>query len=164
MLREITAVRQIPGEARRRWFQDEEMDLFVWLGERSQIVGFQLAYDKPNAEKAITWRAATGFRHARVDDGARPGHHPGSPLLVSAGAFDAPAVLGRFREAAAAIDPEIMQFVAARLAEYTAVRPGGAKPEPPAPREPSAVPRIQWVLAALALLLCLAIVLWLVRG
>ena len=87
MLREITAVRQIPGEACRRWFQDDEMDLFVWLGERSEIVGFQLAYDKPHAEKAITWKAGTGFRHARVDDGARPGHYPGSPLLVAAGAF-----------------------------------------------------------------------------
>lgn len=163
MLREITAVRQIPGEARRRWFHDEEMDLFVWLGEQSEIVGFQLAYDKPNAEKAVTWKAATGFRHARVDDGVRPGHYPGSPLLVAAGPFDAPAVLRRFRKAAAEMDPEIAQMVAARLAEYSSARRETASPETPALREPPRAPRIQWILAALALL-CLALVLWLAQG
>ncbi len=61
MLREITAVRQRAGEPRRRWLQDEGMDLFVWLGAADAIVGFQLAYDKPQAERALTWKGKSGF-------------------------------------------------------------------------------------------------------
>ena len=42
MLTEIKGTRQIPGEGRRRWFRDDELDLIVWYEENGAIAGFQL--------------------------------------------------------------------------------------------------------------------------
>lgn len=116
MLREIPKARQIPGEAPRRWFTDERMDLFVWIGEDDALAGFQLTYDKPEAEKALSWKRSQGYLHTRVDDGSRPGRHPGSPMLVADGAFDAPRVLAEFLGRAEEIDENVVRFVESTIA------------------------------------------------
>jgi len=118
MLREIHAVKQHPGELRRRWFAAESMDLFVWYGDSGTIVGFQLSYDKPHAERAITWKRDSGFTHTVVDDGARPGKYPETPLLVVDGVFAASRVLRVFQAQAMEIDDAIVHFVSARLIEF----------------------------------------------
>ena len=114
MLMEIPSVRQIPGEPRRRWFHDECMDLFAWM-EGGEIVGLQLSYDKPHRERTLTWRREAGYRHARTDEGTRPGRHPGTPLLVADGEFDSARVAGEFQRRAAKIDPAVAGFVHDRL-------------------------------------------------
>lgn len=129
MLREIKAIRQIPGEARRRWFQDESMDLFVWLDPNGSIVGFQLTYDKPHAEKALTWRDGDGYVHTRVDDGARPGQYPGTPLLVPDGVCDAARMRQIFEERAVEMDPAVKAFVAGKLRELPEGPDVGIEPE-----------------------------------
>ncbi len=91
MLHEIRAIRQLPGEPRRRWFFGSRMDLTVWTDTQGEIIGFQLSYDKPRAEKALTWKRDSRFFHNRVDDGeSKPGRHKGTPLLGVDGLFDAP--------------------------------------------------------------------------
>ena len=55
MLREISAVRQDSAETRRRWFQDEFFDLFVWQSRSGEFVAFQLCYDIKSNERAISW-------------------------------------------------------------------------------------------------------------
>ena len=55
MLNEIHHVRQVPGERRRRWFFDKEMDLTVWFSDDASIVGFQLVYGRPMDPHALTW-------------------------------------------------------------------------------------------------------------
>ncbi len=119
MLREIHKVKQYSGEPRRRWFADESMDLFVWYSRDGSISGFQLSYDKPYAERAITWKRDGGFDHARVDDGARPGKHPETPLLLADGAFDSLRVSREFKTQAIGIDDDLVQFVSSRLSDYT---------------------------------------------
>lgn len=114
MLREIPSVRQIPGEARRRWFHDERMDLFVWF-EGEAIVGFQLSYDKPEREHSLTWRVESGYKHSAIDEGSRPGRYPGSPILVADGAFDGERVAVEFAECAAELEASIKGFVLERL-------------------------------------------------
>ncbi len=69
MLTEIDAVRQYPGERKRRWFTSPEMDLFVWMGRGQAPVKFQLCYDKDQNEKALTWSKAGGYTHENVDPG-----------------------------------------------------------------------------------------------
>jgi hypothetical protein len=98
------------------------MDLFVFLGEDDAVIGFQLTYDQPHAEKAITWRRDRGFLHSRVDDGARPGHHPATPLLVADGLFEPARVRDDFLARAAEIDPVVSALVAARLGEFPQAR------------------------------------------
>ena len=53
MLHEWEGIRQREEEGHRRWYVDEAMDLIVWF-EDSDVVGFQLCYDKGSDEKAVT--------------------------------------------------------------------------------------------------------------
>ncbi len=116
MLREIKNARQIKDELPRRWFNDDEMDLIVWIDESKEIAGFQLSYDKPHSEHALTWKRDVGFCHNRVDDGeGRPGRYKGTPLLIPDGTFDPNLIASRFLENSADIDQQISQFVYEKL-------------------------------------------------
>ena len=112
MLHEITETRQIPDEKPRRWFNDDTMDLIVWLDDNNDIDSFQLCYDKPFAEHALTWRKGSGFMHNRVDDGeGNPGSHKGTPILVPDGEFNLQTIAEKFRQAAPEIDDRVAEFV-----------------------------------------------------
>jgi hypothetical protein len=71
MLREIRrGVAQRSLEKRKRWFQDEYFDLFIWQDPTGQIVQLQLCYERgTRKERALTWKRGTGFDHAVVDQG-----------------------------------------------------------------------------------------------
>jgi hypothetical protein len=86
MLHQIKDVGQIKGEPHCRWFTDEHFALVIW----DEIVGFQLCYDKSRSERAITWKAGSGFSHNAVDGGEdRAARYKGSPILVADGVVDA---------------------------------------------------------------------------
>ena len=118
MLSEIRNPRQIEGEGRRRWFTDEYFDLIVWHDESGELAGFQLCYDKPREERALSWRAGRGYSHERVDDGEIPGRAKMSPVLVPDGIFARDDVAARFLEASADIDRDIRTFVYDRLQQF----------------------------------------------
>jgi len=75
MLKEIEGVRQDePGRA-RRWFHDDDFDLFVWQSPTGEVLMFQLCYGGASSDRALVWREDLGFFH----DGEPPG--AGEPLL-----------------------------------------------------------------------------------
>ena len=112
-------VRQIPGEAKRRWFFSDEFDLIVWLADDQQISGFELCYDKCGFERSISWRADAGFRHMAVDDGEqRPGKYKASPILVPDGYFDASRVHSDFLAVSHLLPEEIAGYVLNVLGQY----------------------------------------------
>jgi hypothetical protein len=80
-LRELPRVQQVPGEPRRRWFHDHEMDLVTWEDADGALLGFQLAYDKHRNEHSIEWRAGRGFTHYQVDDGEAVALSKETPFL-----------------------------------------------------------------------------------
>ncbi len=125
MLSEIRNPRQVPGEGTRRWFTDEYFDLIVWYDDGGRLFGFQLCYDKDDHERALTWTAASGFHHNRIDDGEVPGHSKMTPIIGADGSFNARPVAERFREASARIEPEIASFVSETLDTYPAGGPAG---------------------------------------
>ena len=85
-MREIGPVRQDSEHGKRRWFQDEYFDLFVWQDPAGAPIGFQLCYERNCAEGAISWSVREGFAHARVDGGRSVGLAPPmSPMLRSDG-------------------------------------------------------------------------------
>ena len=130
MLNEITYVKHIQGEPKRRWFADDLFDLIVWYGDDDAIVGFQLCYDLSNDQRAFTWKAPGASRHDRVDDGeGNPGQYKSTPILIPDGNFDAPRVIADFRTASANLDQRLVQFVVDRLQEWR-----GPKPEIRRPR------------------------------
>lgn len=119
MLREISSVRQIKDEPHRRWFQDEHFDLVIWNDESGEIVGFQLCYDKTHSERALTWKADSGFKHNAVDGGEdRPGRYKATPILVADGSFDAENVAAVFLGDSGAIDQKSSDFIYHKLLGY----------------------------------------------
>lgn len=119
MLREISETRQIRGEPRRRWFNSESMDLYVWYDNEDVPLGFQLCYGKPNEERALTWFRPSSYSHMRVDTGSSssPGSGPGAgtPLLVLDGLFDSRSVAAEFERFAAGLPQDVRDLVSARL-------------------------------------------------
>ena len=120
MFRELQRVAQVPGEPRRRWFEDDGLDLVVWFSPDGTIVGVQLAYEKgTNRERALTWFTGQGFSHMRVDDGEnQPGKYKMTPILVPDGAFDADELLSVFESASRSLEPAIRQAVADVIKRY----------------------------------------------
>jgi hypothetical protein len=118
-LAEISAVRQIPGEPRRRWFRTDDLDLIVWCDEAGAPTSFQLCYDKLRSERALTWTPDRGFLHAAVDDGEDVGlGYKATPILVAGGRFDANRVGDRFAAASAELPREIVEFVGNKLKQH----------------------------------------------
>ena len=108
----------VPGDRDRRWIADDYFDLIVWYEADDTIHGFQLCYDKPGRERALTWTRADGFRHTAIDSGeARPTANR-TPILIPDGMFPAQDVRRELVARGAALPPEIRELVMARLAEY----------------------------------------------
>ncbi len=87
-MREIPVVRQVRGEARRRWFSSTACDLVVWVDADGAAVGFQLCYDKTGHEHALTWKAGLGFSHKKRGP-SRP--HTASSSRRSCASWQAPS-------------------------------------------------------------------------
>lgn len=120
MLREFTNVRQIPDDGYRRWFTDEEFDLFVWYEDKEmqEVVGFQLCYNKRGDQKALTWYRDRGYLHTAIDDGEGSPLKNRTPILVADGVFPKDRVVDLFRKAAKNIEHGLFELVETKLAAY----------------------------------------------
>jgi hypothetical protein len=95
------------------------MELIVWLNNADKPIGFELCYDKQDAEHAITWHSTAGFRHTAVDDGeGRPGQYKSSPLLLANRVFDAKRVYNLFSASSDTMPSDIAVFVQRVLATH----------------------------------------------
>ncbi|MGZ3160066.1 MAG: hypothetical protein ACXU7H_13345 [Burkholderiaceae bacterium] len=121
-MKEIEKVRQIPGEAKRRWFSSTVMDLIVWLDEKDVPSGFQLCYDKGQAERAITWTRLHGFTHMKVEDGEKMSGlgYKATPVLVNGGAVDIKMANDLFMANGTHLPTEIANFVTGKISEFLA--------------------------------------------
>lgn len=118
-MREIAAT-PAPSGRRRRWFNDDFFDLWVWLEDDGSIWGFQLCYDKSGSERAFTWTVENGHTHARIDDGETIAGRNRAPILVADGLLAVNDVALAFEQRAGAVDREVGDFVLARLDECPA--------------------------------------------
>ena len=114
MLREVARVRQDGGEVRKRWFESDFFDLYLW--ERGDaIVHMQLCYNRHRPdESAISWKEGVGMFHDGVDAQARIA----APLLERGGAFDAERVNARFLRESAELPMAVRRFVLERLHDF----------------------------------------------
>jgi hypothetical protein len=118
MLREIKNVSKKRDEPKKRWFSSPDMDLFIWFDSDDSIVSYQFTYDKPNNEKALIWSEEEGLSHMEVDDGSRPGKHPGSPLLVADGVVKPYKIISMIQNNAGELDASIKNFIVAGIEAY----------------------------------------------
>ena len=121
MLIEIKDVRQFEDDDFRRWFTDEFFDLIIWYNKDGGITGFQLCYDKPQIERALTWRPNQGFSHTKIDDGETPGQAKMTPILVADGQFSKKSIAEMFISESRQIDQKVAHFVYEKILAY----PGG---------------------------------------
>jgi len=162
MLREIRTKRQDAEGLSRRWFQDADMDLFVWCAAKLELRRFELSYDKPEAEKVLTWSSDRGFKHTEIDDGGRPGRHPASPLLVRESQCDAARLLSEFERSADDIDPTVIRFVSEKLRAFERDQPVAANVE--APAELARRPYFRYLYVVIAFVILLIVWIFINRG
>ena len=120
MLKEYKYVRQIEGEAKRRWFTDEYFDLIVWFDyTNNTVLGFQLCYDIAHKHRALTWQKHSGYTHHRVDDGEnRPGKMKATPILVADGLFEYHKIAEEFKKASKHLEKSLSEFIYDKLVQY----------------------------------------------
>src|SRR3979409_985351 len=116
MLREVLIVEQNNPTLKRRWFESDYFDLFIWQDSDGALVRFQLCYDVELNERALVWSDPEGFYHDGVDHGDAMDDGPGqAPILVRDGKFDSGTVVPRFERGAARGAPALRDFVLAKL-------------------------------------------------
>lgn len=116
--------RPVPGDYDRKWLSDDYFDLIVWYTLGDTIHGFQLCYDKPQWERALTWTSTKGFSHMQVDDGEQSewGWGNQTPILVPDGSFPAESVRREFERRGTGLPHELRVLVLQKMAEYVAKR------------------------------------------
>ncbi len=118
MLAEVKDARQIEGEGTRRWFRDDDLDLIVWYDSRGKLDGFQLCYNKQQAERALTWRSSGSYQHNAIDPGEVPGQAKMSPILVAHGTFDKERIAQIFDERSSRIEPDLAELIKEKIHAY----------------------------------------------
>jgi hypothetical protein len=116
-LYEVARTKQVAGEPRRRWFASDALDLVVWFADDDSIAGFQLCYDKPRSERALTyWVVGDSLTHTAVDDGESDGlAYKATPVLIRDGAPDPERILRSFLAESADVPMEIRSVVIGQL-------------------------------------------------
>jgi hypothetical protein len=119
MLREISGVRQDDPTARKRWFQDDYFDLYLWTDAQGALRSFQLGYERYRQEKVLSWDRARGYTHRVVDGGDSSPFNCMTPLLAAdAGRFPKYRVISQFDSRAAGLEAALRHEIRARLASY----------------------------------------------
>ena len=120
MLSEIEDARQIPGEGKRRWFMDEELDLIIWYDDDGSMQGFQLCYDKLEHERALTWRKPNSYQHHAIDSGEPAMGGPKmSPVLVADGVVDSALIEKLFTEHNGEVPKELADTISKIILDYS---------------------------------------------
>lgn len=116
VLKEFPHVKQEHSGGRRRWFEDELVELVVWYRENGAIDGFQICYPgSDQRERALTWREGAGFSHAAVDAGDERPDKNLTPVLVADGAVPWAALIADFDTRSRELEAPLREFVMRHL-------------------------------------------------
>jgi len=112
-------VRQDSHDYVRRWFFDDHFDLIAWYHPNGALFGFQLCYDKPDEEKALTWFSDRGLSHHRVDAGDQSPWVNRTPMLTeSDGRSHMARLLATFTISDGDLPSELRTVVEKKIREY----------------------------------------------
>ncbi len=114
-MREIKGVHQSSSDLTKRWFSDLDSDLFLWSNSNEEIKAFQFSLRKRNIETAIKWGETDGVTLYKVDDGAQPGKHPGTPLLLEDNEIDIELLSEAIDIKLAQQHPDLHQFITSKI-------------------------------------------------
>ena len=117
-LREVLIVEQKDPSLKRRWFENDYFDLFIWQEAAGAMVRFELYYDVERNERALVWTRSGGTYHDGVDHGDAANGYPQAPILVADGKFDSGTVVPRFERDSATVPAELRDVVLAKMREH----------------------------------------------
>ena len=121
MLKEITEVKKVEGEPRRRWFTDTMLDLYVWYDDEDNIMQFQISYDKGPNEQALNWNRESGVANYSVDDGEGATFRMKStPVIVADSEYDMDKVIHLVEQQGFKLEHDLFEFIIAALTENRA--------------------------------------------
>ena len=150
MFREINVSKQAESGPKRRWYQSDFFDLYVFYVRHSEradkyadreFVGMQLCYDIRHNQRTLEWKKEDGFSHHAVSKGGGDtlsDHGASSALLRKGGTFDSAKVIDRFMQDSSTLPGLVKTFVLKRLAEYAKM----SAPPPPTSDELAAAAQI----------------------
>ncbi len=119
MLREIRNIVQRSLERRKRWFHDDDFDLYVWQSPAGEVLELQLCYERGTSrERALTWKRGLGYAHYTVDSGEASPVARNTPLLYAGGRFGGWRIRESLVGAVAALEAPIAAFVLDKVAEH----------------------------------------------
>lgn len=119
MLLEIRNIVQRSLEKRKRWFHDDDFDLYVWQAPDDEVLELQLCYERGTRfERALTWKRGIGYANYAVDSGEATATERRTPLLYSGGRFGGWAVREKLAGAVDRMEPAIAAFVLDKVAEH----------------------------------------------
>ena len=117
MLSEFSRVRQESGPGRRRWFEDDGLDLIVWYDAAGGINGFQICYRfGSDLARALTWRRGQGFAHDLIDEGDERPDKNQTPILIPDGNVPWERISAEVLRRGDTLEPDLRSLVAERLA------------------------------------------------
>ena len=119
MLREIKNIVQRSLTRRKRWFHDDDFDLYVWQATDAQVLELQLCYERGSSrERALTWKRGIGYAHYVVDSGEDAPMSRNTPLMYAGGRFGGWRIREKLVAAAGELEPAIAAFVLDKVAEH----------------------------------------------
>lgn len=120
MLREILDVTQDDPRSQRRWFHDDDFDLFVRESE-GELAAFELCYGIQSNERALVWARDRGYFH----DGDASTDFIGAGLAAG-GALEADPVMARFSLSAGGLPRTLRVALDTHLREFALQNAQGA--------------------------------------
>ena len=119
MLREIRNIMQRSLVRRKRWFHDDDFDLYVWQAPDGVVLELQLCYERGTSrERALTWKRGIGYANYRVDSGESTATERQTPLMYAGGRFGGWRIREKLVAAAGDLEPGIAAFVLDKVAEH----------------------------------------------
>jgi len=117
VFREFLRVKQESGPGRRRWFEDDGLELIVWYDAVGEINGFQICYVVEfDWARALTWRRGQGFVHDIVDEGDERPDKNLTPILIPDGQVPWERITAEIGRRGAILEPDLRSLILERLA------------------------------------------------
>jgi len=120
VLREILDVTQDEPGSKRRWFHDDDFDLFVRETDKG-LAAFELCYGMQAQERALVWMQGKGYFH----DGEITQDFIGAGLSAG-GPLEADPVIARFTLSSGGLPRSLRVALEGHLREYALQRAEGA--------------------------------------
>ena len=116
MLREIKTDKHDSDHLQRRWFSDQDNDLFIWLDNETPVA-FQFSYNKRRDEHTLNWEANRGYSHEKIDNGEEDAsNYKMTPIMIPNGMVDRDQINLIFNSVSQDIEPQLAEFVFRTLA------------------------------------------------